>query len=348
MAIELKFEKKDLRNSGLLKTHARFVFSPLNELFCSLHVLKNSDHRGMLISWKLEAISQLDTLLINDMNYFSPLYEFGVPNFLIPGLNQNVTTLSEEIDCLKQRFTDRSTESFVRAFVVNRNSKQQAFLPSNQRKWEWDQFDQSHDNLLNDLLNDPKEVIERFFHFIERYNDLIFNAIWEKAHIADILKHEVDRQSKILKTLGFSEVIHELDNDKIFWNGKKVMIYQPFAKEHYISSQDVIHFVPSYFIWPHLSIQNIHNGIVITYDLSKRTIQQTNNIEMEKILKAVGDGTRIQILNFLKQMENTTQGMAQLLSLSESTVSRDLNILKSAGLVSSRRVNKVASRILCK
>ncbi|MDO7795385.1 ArsR/SmtB family transcription factor [Lactiplantibacillus plantarum] len=61
---------------------------------------------------------------------------------------------------------------------------------------------------------------------------------------------------------------------------------------------------------------------------------------METILRAVGDSTRIQILNFLKQTENTTQGLSQLLNLSESTVSRDLNILKNAELVTSRRVNK--------
>ncbi|MBO2703378.1 ArsR/SmtB family transcription factor [Lactiplantibacillus plantarum] len=135
-------------------------------------------------------------------------------------------------------------------------------------------------------------------------------------------------------------MIHKLYNDKIVWNGKKVMIYQPFSEVHSLSIHEKILFVPSYFIWPHLSVQDVNDDIVVTYDVSKHVTQQVSSQKMETILRAVGDSTRIQILNFLKQTENTTQGLSQLLNLSESTVSRDLNILKNAELVTSRRVNK--------
>lgn len=340
MAIELKIEQQLLRNGSLLKKNTKFIFSPLNELFCSLHVLQNNDHNGMLISWKLEVNSKLDMELINEIRYFSPFYEFGVPSFLIPGLSHNISNLQEEIELLKTRFFGDSVQVLIKTFIIDRKLKQNNFLHSENTKWEWDSFGQKQDSLLDDLLKNPNRVLTRFFNFIEWYNKIVFDVIWKKAHIEDTLKYEVNRQTNRLQSSGFSEIIHTLGNDKINWTGKKLMLYQPFDEKRYISTNDRLLFIPSYFIWPHLSVQDIDKGVAITYDINKRMIQQANNTNMETILQAIGDSTRIQILNFLQQTENTTQGLAQLLNLSESTVSRDLNILKSAGLLSNRRVNK--------
>ncbi|MBO2703377.1 DUF5937 family protein [Lactiplantibacillus plantarum] len=122
MAIELKFDQHILRNGRLLKQCAEFVYSPLNELLCSLHVLQNKSHHGMLISWELEARSKLDAVLFQEMNYFSPFYEFGVPTFLTPGLYQNVHDIDEELTILKTKLSGNSSRVFVKDFITERKN----------------------------------------------------------------------------------------------------------------------------------------------------------------------------------------------------------------------------------
>jgi len=59
--------------------------------------------------------------------------------------------------------------------------------------------------------------------------------------------------------------------------------------------------------------------------------------EMIEIFKTLSDMTRIRILNLLTQGELCVCDIMNVLSLPQSTISRHLAILKTSGLISSRK-----------
>jgi ArsR family transcriptional regulator, arsenate/arsenite/antimonite-responsive transcriptional repressor len=59
--------------------------------------------------------------------------------------------------------------------------------------------------------------------------------------------------------------------------------------------------------------------------------------EIVKVFKAIGDETRIRLLKLLQQRELCVCELMQALDMTQSRVSRNLGILKNAGLVDDRR-----------
>jgi len=59
--------------------------------------------------------------------------------------------------------------------------------------------------------------------------------------------------------------------------------------------------------------------------------------ELVKVFKALGDETRIRLLKLLEQRELCVCELMQALNMTQSRVSRNLGILKNAGLVKDRR-----------
>jgi ArsR family transcriptional regulator len=59
--------------------------------------------------------------------------------------------------------------------------------------------------------------------------------------------------------------------------------------------------------------------------------------ELLKAFKALGDETRIRLLKLLQQRELCVCELIQALNMTQSRVSRNLGILKNAGLVKDRR-----------
>ena len=59
--------------------------------------------------------------------------------------------------------------------------------------------------------------------------------------------------------------------------------------------------------------------------------------ELVKIFKALSDETRIRLLKLLQQRELCVCELMQALNMTQSRVSRNLGILKDAGLVKDRR-----------
>jgi ArsR family transcriptional regulator, arsenate/arsenite/antimonite-responsive transcriptional repressor len=66
-------------------------------------------------------------------------------------------------------------------------------------------------------------------------------------------------------------------------------------------------------------------------------IGEINLKEIVKVFKAIGDETRIRLLKLLQQRELCVCELMQALDMTQSRVSRNLGILKNAGLVEDRR-----------
>jgi DNA-binding transcriptional ArsR family regulator len=95
--------------------------------------------------------------------------------------------------------------------------------------------------------------------------------------------------------------------------------------------------VPSTFLWPHMMAK--YDPPECPGVLYPAPVARGNAVDLElvKVAKALGDGTRLQALKLLAQKPRTTQELAPLLGITESGLSKHLRALAEVGLVRTRR-----------
>jgi ArsR family transcriptional regulator len=87
--------------------------------------------------------------------------------------------------------------------------------------------------------------------------------------------------------------------------------------------------------FPTFSLTQELSYIIIYSDI--RIYRRDKLQELVKIFKALGDETRIRLLKLLQERELCVCELMQALNMTQSRVSRNLGILKNAGLVEDRR-----------
>lgn len=341
MAINVKFSPYALQDNETLIQRVQFVYSPLNELFRSLHVLLNPRHHGMNIDWALDIQKKLTNNFFNDLHYFSLLYELEVPSFLFNDFEKISSNLDQEIEQLSHHLSQVNPSdiiSILEKIVHDRNNQ---FIPTLAKNLEWQGFTlNSSCELIDDLKKDPHEVYQHLLSFVQNYRKQVFDKIWEEKGLEKFLKNEIKQQSIYLSSYGFNNLIDHLQIDRIFWQKEQLVIVKPFEKKIQLTDQDVVLFIPSYFIWPHLFVNQFKHGIVICYDALNKLETSINPQQLATVFNALSDVIRLKIMKYLSDRPSTTQALGQILIMSESTVSHHLKLLKEAGLVITHKQGK--------
>lgn len=82
----------------------------------------------------------------------------------------------------------------------------------------------------------------------------------------------------------------------------------------------------------------VHEDVVISVE---KTMPDENTVfELSELYKVFGDYTRIRILCLLREHELCVCDIAKLLSMTDSAISHQLRVLRSARLIRSRRDGK--------
>jgi len=98
--------------------------------------------------------------------------------------------------------------------------------------------------------------------------------------------------------------------------------------------------MPSVYVWPHVRV-NCDPPWPLT--LSYRapylveTMRHTPPPELTRVFRALGDSTRMRILEQLARQPRSTQELAPLIRLSEAGTSKHLRLLADARVVTTRR-----------
>ncbi|AKN31638.1 transcriptional regulator [Clostridium carboxidivorans P7] len=343
MAVTINLSDYSLKTNETLIQRIQFVYSPLNELFRSLHVLLNFRHHGMNIEWVLQSQHKLDNDFYDSLHYFCLIYELGVPPIFFNDFRSMVCDIDTEINQLKTHLASIDNELIITQLKKISTDRENSFIPTLAKSLEWGNFrlNDSH-NLLDDLSKKPKAVYDRLFEFIAIYRKQVFDKTWENLKIGKFLSNEIKEQSNYLKNHGFVNMINHLQVDRLHWQSTKLIVTKPFEENIELNDRDSILLIPSYFIWPHLFVEQFEEGVIITYDalnkLKKSAISNEN--ELTSIFHALSDPIRLQIMKYLFRERSTTQSLAQVMIMSQSSISRHLQILKNAGLVESKKDRK--------
>ncbi|WP_019768871.1 ArsR/SmtB family transcription factor [Streptococcus sobrinus] len=342
MVITIRFSNYAIKTDETLTQRVQFVYSPLNELFRSLHVLLNPRHHGTNIDWAIKTQEKLTDDFYESLHYFQPLYELGVSPILLCNFRYHATTLDEEIQCLRKFLIELPTFKLIEQLEKVANERENSFIPQLAKGLEWKDFSLNKDKqLINDLKTDASGVYQRLFNFIDWYRREIYDDTWTEKSLQQKLLAEIRKQSLFLRKHGLVEMFNHLQVDRIKWKKDNLVIIKPFDQKIQLKDTDSIMLLPSYFIWPHLFVETFEQGIAITYDITEQSdYYDSTPEELVTIFKALSDPIRLQIMNYVIKKPSTIQSLAQILSLSNSSVSRHLQILKEANLLKTKKSKK--------
>lgn len=340
MNVRITFGKYGKINSDTLTQRIQFVVSPVNEMFRSLHVLLNPKHHGQNLRWVLEVEKQMTPKLYNDLNYFKILFELGTPSFLIPNLTTFSTNFDSEWVHLLENLKCMNPTDIANKIHKLSQDRNNTFIPELAKGIEWSNFKPSNSSeLVNDIIEHPQHVYHRFKGFINDYYGLIFKDTLKERDIIQQLINEIEKETSYLQK-GFSNLIQHLQTDRIFWNKNEIDIVKPFEQTIDIGDNGVILLVPSTFTWPHLFVSKYKNNVIINYGFESYRQNAFKIKDIQKIFYALGDPIRLQLLLTLKEQPQTTQSLSCSLGIGNSSISRDLQILKEVNLISSERKGK--------
>ena len=98
--------------------------------------------------------------------------------------------------------------------------------------------------------------------------------------------------------------------------------------------------VPSVYVWPHLRINcDPPWPLTLVYRAPQlaESLRHATPPELVQVLRALGDPTRLRILQQIARRPRSTQELAPLVGLSEAGTSKHLRLLAGAGVLKARR-----------
>jgi DNA-binding transcriptional ArsR family regulator len=99
--------------------------------------------------------------------------------------------------------------------------------------------------------------------------------------------------------------------------------------------------MPSAFVWPNVRVNcNAPFPLTLIYPapfIARNARPNVPSPRLLRMLRALGNDTRLRALRLIAQAPRSTQELASLIVISEAGLSKHLRILTEAGLVESRR-----------
>ncbi|RHR22207.1 ArsR family transcriptional regulator [Clostridium sp. AF19-22AC] len=172
------------------------------------------------------------------------------------------------------------------------------------------------------------DVIERYYTYSFKMEETIL-----RQYILQILQRERDKCKKE-GVWSWCERIHsrlKITQNEIVY--KKDQEYK-YGKQEI----DSVTITASTFVYPHLWMSNNKYRLEMVKSVMVENIKADIPEEFSNVFKALGDKTRLKIIQLLLQGICTTQALAKKMQLSEAAISKHLKIMLEAGLV--RKIRK--------
>jgi DNA-binding transcriptional ArsR family regulator len=194
--------------------------------------------------------------------------------------------------------------------------------------------------LARQLFDDPAVVRDRYARMLQRYWDEAFRDEWNR--LLPRIEAEVTAGARALVTAGAPGLVEELLPEGR-WDAatSSIVIAKDWDGACDIAERGGLLFVPTVYGWPCVLIDLTAPWPASVFfplrDLRTPEVPHASDHEVVAGFSALGDETRLQIARLVAEHPRSTKELAELLSLSDSAISRHLKILDAAGLVSSRR-----------
>ncbi len=331
------------------------VCSPVIEAIFSLHVITQPKHHPLQHEW-VRSTRQLPRELRRRIGEFAWTYDGYIATLASP--LGDYWSFEEEIRSLSALGEDQLRVEFLHHFA-GEFPRSDGFLDDHsildlvlERAAA---SGPDAERLARQTLEDPGEVLRQFVEVVEEYWERAFRQEWER--LEPLLADVVTAAGRELAAAGpyafLSHVNPRLRPDRseaCLWIEMKSLRPGP-GQECLWTSEDPdvdvsladggqLVLMPSAYIWPHLGVELDESLPSIVYPAPFMTEEARPAIpprELLRVLRALGDDTRLRALRFIADRPRSTQELALLVQVSESALSKHRRIMSEAGILTTRR-----------
>lgn len=336
----------DERDNNQIKIY--FASSPLDECLCSLHAMSNPDHHTECRDWLIKQHSRLSPALREELDFFGREYAnwffiADIANYVSTHALADNTRFEDQLERMLE--LDDVTFSYLflgfPAFdysvdIVRRWLADPSLVNEAELGMQKDFFAIES---IRSFLSDVKSYKERLRWALSQYWEQCFSVCWER--IEKLFAETVKREKLVFQKRGALHYINMLHPLLVADRERVVFRKTP---EYSVEFQKIRTLVISFSVFsaPHLMGNVVGDVLSITKNVSFHALQlnEATPEELLKVFFAASDATRLKIMKMLWNSDSTTKEMAEVLSLSPSTVSLHLKILKDYDLVESSKIKK--------
>jgi DNA-binding transcriptional ArsR family regulator len=315
--------------------HVAFAYSPLLECVLSLHVLVGPKHHALQHGW-VRQMRALDPALRRRIDDFSFLYRWTLPSFLLPDPGGDAESFESELERILGLSAELQLEALGRPLYDHGGAGPAVFDEPEVRETMLARGGE----LGKLLLDDPPALALLLCELLSDYWDAAFAAEWSR--IEPKLADAVVESGRALASAGIWAVLGRLpprcrpDPER-----NELVVDLPHDHELEISEANPLVLSPSVFAWPHLRLNcDPPWPTAIVYAapfVAREAAPRIPPDELLRVLRALGDDTRLRILKLVAERPRTTQELGPLVGLSAAGLSKSLRRLADAGLVTSHR-----------
>ena len=319
--------------------HISFAMSPLLECVLSLHVLVGPKHHALQHAW-VRRMRRLDPALRRRIDYFGFVYRTHLPDVLMPQAEGPSEDFENELVRL-QRFAPEQLLSALARPMVDHGGRQ--MLDDDARQTALARAIAGGPELhhaVSLLLDDPAAFTAAFAEMLADYWSAAFEDAWSR--IEEPLGRSIIEAGHLLAGDGAWSVLGRLPpRCRIDRDHGELLVDLPHDHRVEVSLARPLVLTPSYFVWPHLQINCDEPWpLAIVYTASQVAREAEPRIpeaELLRTLRAVADDTRLRILRLIAERPRSTQELEPLVGLSRAGLSKSLQRLAEAGLITPKR-----------
>jgi DNA-binding transcriptional ArsR family regulator len=189
------------------------------------------------------------------------------------------------------------------------------------------------------LFDDPPAFVERFTALLEDYWAAAFAAEWHR--LEPKLAESVAAAGRQIAGEGlYAFLVGLAPQLRVDPAAGTFGLDVPHDHRVRLDAGQPLLLVPSFFVWPHVRVNcDPPWSLALVYRAPHLTegLRASTPPELVRSLRALGDPTRLSMLQQIARRPRSTQELARLVGLSEAGTSKQLRALAAAGILETRR-----------
>jgi DNA-binding transcriptional ArsR family regulator len=314
-----------------------FAYSPLVEAVLSLHVLVEPKHHPLQHEFvrRMRALSPSLRRRIGELAF---VYRWTMPDFVSPSADEGYGSFEDELARIQRLDDSTLALELLRPLYDHGGRRDVALLQDDEVRAYV--RESPAPELAELIFHDPRELTRMLAELLGDYWEEAFGDEWER--LEPRLAAAVVEAGRTIAAGGIYALLHGLSRSlRVDPVREEFGLDVPHEHRVEVTEANRLVLVPSAFVWPHVRVNCdepwplsvIYPASFVAADARPRI----PSADLVRLLRALGDDTRLRALRLIAERPRSTQELAPLVGISEAGLSKHLRQLAQVGVVTTRR-----------
>jgi DNA-binding transcriptional ArsR family regulator len=312
-----------------------FAYSPLVEAVLSLHVLVEPKHHPLQHEF-VRRMRSLSPGLRRRIGELAFVYRRTMPDFVSPSPDEGYGSFEEELARIQRHDDETLALELLRPLYDHAGRRDPALLGDPEVR----AYLRGAPPLAQLIFEDARELTRMLADVLADYWEQAFAAEWER--LEPRLATAVGEAGRTIATDGLYSLLRGLSPRlRVDPAREEFGLDVPHDHRVEIDGSQRLVLVPSAFVWPHVRVNCDEPWpLSVIYPASFMVADARPRIpsaDLVRLLRALGDDTRLRALRLIAERPRSTQELAPLVGISEAGLSKHLRQLAQVGVVTTKR-----------